>query len=286
MLGPPNIIVGPTTTIEIDDNDVTLVCDAIAFPQHNITWMFQRINTDNARMIINTSSPDPTMKYLIDDNVNSTSFGTLTITNLQYSDRGMYTCIAANTRGAVSAEAMVNVHGKNCIIVLANVIVFIVVKPTNDTIFGGGRINISSQVNLTCTVIGVPLPAIVWQLNGNDINLPLDCVLNSYNAPLDFESGSELLNCRINQTLSLLDDVVANAVSDPQDIITLGMYELSQLVVESNLIIRSLERSDNGSYTCTVTNMLPDTNTISVVTDSTPVVVLGKECVWVSLQLL
>ena len=151
----------------------------------------------------------------------------------------------------------------------------IVVKPTNDSIFGGGRINISSQVNLTCTVIGVPLPAIVWQLNGNDINLPSDCVLNSYNTLLDFES----LNCRINQTLSLLDDVVANAVSDPQDIITLGMYELSQLVIESNLIIRSLERSDNGSYTCTVTNMLPETNTISVVTDSIPVVVLGKECV-------
>ena len=123
MLGPPDIVVGPTSTIDIDDDDVTLVCDAIAFPQYNITWMFQRINIDNARMIINTLSPDPTMKYLIDDNVNSTSFGTLTITNLQYSDRGMYTCIAANTRGAVNAEAIVNVHGKNFIIVLANVIV-------------------------------------------------------------------------------------------------------------------------------------------------------------------
>ena len=123
MLGPPGIVEGPTDTVEIDDNNVTLVCYAIAFPQHNITWMFQRTNTNNARMIINTSSPDPNMKYLIDDNINSTSFGTLTITNLQYSDRGVYTCIAANTRGAVSAEAMVNVHGKNVIIVFANFIV-------------------------------------------------------------------------------------------------------------------------------------------------------------------
>ena len=157
----------------------------------------------------------------------------------------------------------------------------IVVKPTNDTISGGGRFNISSQVNLTCTVIGVPLPAIVWQLNGNNINLPSDCVLNSYNATLDYGSGvgSEFPNCRINQTLNLLDDDVASRVSDPQDIITtLGMYELSQLVVESNLIIRSLERSDNGSYTCNITNTLADTDTVSVTTDSTPVVVLGKEC--------
>ena len=123
MLGPPDILVGPTSTIETDDNDVTLKCDAIAFPQHNITWMFQRTNTGNARMIIDTSSPDPTMKYLINDNVNSTSFGTLTITDLQYSDRGMYTCVATNTRGAVSAEATVNVHGKNFIVVFANFIV-------------------------------------------------------------------------------------------------------------------------------------------------------------------
>ena len=155
----------------------------------------------------------------------------------------------------------------------------IVVTPTNDTVSGGGRINISSQVNLTCRVIGVPLPVIVWQLNGNDINLPSDCVVNSYNASLDFGSGFGSPDCRINQTLSLLDDVVANAVSDPQDINTLGMYELSQLVVESNLIIRSLERSDNGSYTCNVTNMLPETDNTSIVTDSTPVVVLGKDCV-------
>ena len=114
-VGPPSIGQPPTNTIEIDDNDVTLVCNAIAFPQHNITWMFQMTNTNNARMIVNTSSPDPSMKYIIDDIIDSGSFGTLTITDLQYSDRGIYTCIAANTRGAVSVEAMVNVHGKNFI---------------------------------------------------------------------------------------------------------------------------------------------------------------------------
>ena len=152
-----------------------------------------------------------------------------------------------------------------------------VVKPTNDMISGGGRFNISSQVNLTCTVIGVPLPAIVWQLNGNNINLPSDCVLNSYNATLDFGSTG-VLYCHTNQTLTLRNNTVASRVSNPQDILTLGMYELDQLVVESILIIRSLERSDNGSYTCNITNTLPETETVSIVTDSTPVVVLGKEC--------
>ena len=121
ILGPPAVLVGPTGTIEIDGSDVTLVCNAIALPQHNITWMFQRTNTTNSAVIINTSSPDPDMKYLIDNDVNSASFGSLTITSLQYSDRGMYTCIAVNVHGGVSASAMVNVHGKNFIIVFANV---------------------------------------------------------------------------------------------------------------------------------------------------------------------
>ena len=114
-LGPPAVLVGPTGTIEVDGNDITLVCNAIALPQHNTTWMFRRTNTNNSAMIINTSSPDPDMQYLIDNDVNSASFGSLTITSLQYSDRGMYTCIAANVHGAVSASAMVNVHGKNFI---------------------------------------------------------------------------------------------------------------------------------------------------------------------------
>ena len=126
IIGPPDILVGPTGTIEIDDNNVTLVCKAIALPQHNITWMFQiRNNTNNKTMIINTSSPGPNVKYLIDNNINSTSFGTLTITNLQYNDRGVYTCIAANVYGTVSDEAMVNVHGKNFITVLVHVTVYI-----------------------------------------------------------------------------------------------------------------------------------------------------------------
>ena len=121
-LGPPDIIEGPTDTIQIDDNNVTLVCYAVAFPQHNITWMFWRNDIDNYSMIVNTSSPNPSMKYIINDDIDNERFGTLTITDLQYSDRGIYTCIAANTRGVVSAEAIVNVHGKNIIIVFANLL--------------------------------------------------------------------------------------------------------------------------------------------------------------------
>jgi len=153
---------------------------------------------------------------------------------------------------------------------------FIIVKPTNHTISGGGRFNISSQVNLTCTVIGVPLPIILWQLNGYNINIDPNCVIASYNVTMGEYSGPG--NCSMIQTLYVVNNNVANMITDPQDVVSLGAYELSELVVESNLIIRSLERNDNGSYTCNVTNVLPVTDTISVVSSSTPITVLGKNC--------
>ena len=71
--------------------------------------MYQRMRNDST---ITIPSSDTNTKYYINNTVNTTSFGTLTITNLQYEDRGVYTCVAANEHGSVSAMASVNVHGK------------------------------------------------------------------------------------------------------------------------------------------------------------------------------
>ena len=110
---PPDIIDAPVDITEIDDNNVMLSCFALGFPQPSITWMYQRMRSDVATVVITTSSSDPNMKYQINNTVNTTSFGTLTITNLQYDDRGVYTCVAADVNGAVSAAAVVSVHGKD-----------------------------------------------------------------------------------------------------------------------------------------------------------------------------
>ena len=146
-----------------------------------------------------------------------------------------------------------------------------IVKPTNLTISGGDRFNITSQVNLTCSAIGVPLPTIIWQLDGNNVTIDPNCVLDSYENNLMV--GLDQDDCAMLQTVDLAN---GNTVTDPQDIFELGMSNLTELVVVSNLFIRSLQRSDNGSYTCTVTNTLPVTDTISVVSGPTPVTVLGK----------
>ena len=111
----------------------------------------------------------------------------------------------------------------------------------------------------------------MWQLNGDNVPIDPDCVLDSYN--VNSMVGLDLDNCTVIQTIDIANN---NTVTDPQDILELGMSNLTELVVVSNLLIRSLQRSDNGSYTCNVTNTLPETDTISVVSGPTPITVLGR----------
>jgi len=92
--------------------------------------------------------------------------------------------------------------------------------------------------------------------------------------PDDSMVGLDQDNCTVIQSLDL---AYGNPVTDPEDIFKSGEFDFTELVVVSNLFIRSLERSDNGSYTCTVvTNILPVTDTISFMSDPTHVTVLGK----------
>ena len=161
-------------------------------------------------------------------------------------------------------------------VIYQSFILFIPVKPTNVTISGGGRFNVTSQINLTCTAIGVPLPTIMWQHNNNTIPIDPGCVLDPYNVTSIVGSGLFPDNCSMSITLNLVNTSLVNVISNPQDISVLTMYNLNDLVVESYLSIRSIERSDNGIYTCTITNTLLETDTTLTVSGPTAVVVLGK----------
>ena len=51
---------------------------------------------------------------------------------------------------------------------------------------------------------------------------------------------------------------------------------LGELVLVSVLSFDCLERRDTANYTCTATNMLPQTTTLTALSPSIPLVVLGK----------
>ena len=106
--GPPRIVQGPQDHVTISDtNSVTFFCEALADPVHSVAWSF------NSLRIITTNDTSDTGKYSINrDRSIPLQFGSLTVNNVQYSDRGVYQCTAVNYVGSVSASATLTVHGE------------------------------------------------------------------------------------------------------------------------------------------------------------------------------
>ena len=57
---------------------------------------------------------------------------------------------------------------------------------------------------------------------------------------------------------------------------TSDISSLGELDVVSVLSFGRLERGDTANYTCTATNMLPQTTTLTALSASIPLVVMGK----------
>ena len=67
--------------------------------------------------IINSQTPSNGSKYSFGlDRGDRVGFGALTVMNVQYEDRGVYSCTVVNILGEVSADATLTVHGKFCLV--------------------------------------------------------------------------------------------------------------------------------------------------------------------------
>ena len=86
---------------------MTFRCEALAHPLHEVVWRF------NSSYILGTNDTLDTAKYSINrDRSIPLQFGSLTVSNVQYSDRGVYQCIVINSVGSASASATLTVHGE------------------------------------------------------------------------------------------------------------------------------------------------------------------------------
>ena len=91
-------------------SSAVFTCGAQAFSEHNIFWTFISFSgTEEA--VISTVMTGSSSKYLIVDERSNSRFGELTVMNVEFGDRGVYTCSAANDVGIVMASANLTVHG-------------------------------------------------------------------------------------------------------------------------------------------------------------------------------
>ena len=109
IIGAPTIVVRPNDQTVVAGNSVTFICQALAYPHHNVAWLF-----NNSVSLLSTNDTSDTPKYSINrDQSSPQQFGSLTVNNVQYEDRGLYQCTAVNNLGNVSASATLTVHGES-----------------------------------------------------------------------------------------------------------------------------------------------------------------------------
>lgn len=97
FLGPPVFYLLPSDQTLLERSTVTFQCLAIGDPFPSVSWSF------NDEILIQDS------RYVIGDF--GQDFGSLTISSIRFTDRGMYTCTYNNTHGTVMTSAILSVQG-------------------------------------------------------------------------------------------------------------------------------------------------------------------------------
>ena len=104
-------------TILSDHNvNVTFTCGAITDPpQSPVIWLW----VFNGNMyLLGTNDTTNSPKYSINRDINSQQFGSFTVYDIQYEDKGIYQCFAVNSEGSDHVNSTLTVHGmiKYCVL--------------------------------------------------------------------------------------------------------------------------------------------------------------------------
>ncbi len=94
---------------------VNFSCEAIANPEHNISWSYEDANGTILSDIITTSGMSTAKYRILAEGMN---FGQLTVLNVVYNDRGTYICTATNIVGSAVDSGSLTVQGRHLISLL------------------------------------------------------------------------------------------------------------------------------------------------------------------------
>ena len=136
--------------------------------------------------------------------------------------------------------------------------------PTINNVSSLTEVNVSLSATLVCLTTGFPLPSITWQKEGEEVMLTMDGRISTFigNVSSSFESSG--------------NGSIGGLLESMTEFNTRDLRSLGKLGVVSVLRFDRLEREDTANYTCTATNMLPQTTTLTALSPSIPLVVLGK----------
>ncbi|XP_018586176.2 roundabout homolog 1-like isoform X3 [Scleropages formosus] len=143
---PPMFVVRPRNQVAAVGRTVTFQCEASGNPQPAIFW--QREGSQN--LLFTYQPPQLSSRFSVSQT------GDLTITDIQRSDGGFYSCQALNIAGSVITKALLEVTD--------------VVSDRPPPVIRQGPVNqtvpVDGMVTMACEVAGSPMPSILWRKDG------------------------------------------------------------------------------------------------------------------------
>ncbi|XP_068069565.2 roundabout homolog 1 isoform X10 [Danio rerio] len=143
---PPVFVVRPRNQVAGMGRTVTFQCEATGSPQPAIFW--QKEGSQN--LLFSSQPPPPSSRFSVSQT------GDLTITAVERSDGGYYSCQALNIAGSVITKALLEVTD----VISDRPPPIVRQGPTNQTVAVDGT------VVLSCQATGTPIPTILWRKDG------------------------------------------------------------------------------------------------------------------------
>ena len=141
--------------------------------------------------------------------------------------------------------------------------------PIIDNVSSLTEVNVSLPAALVCLTTGYPLPSITWRKEGEEVMLTMNGQISTFS--FDISNGSS----SFESSEFMGSGSIEGLIESMTEFNTRDLRSLGELGVVSVLSFDRLVRGDTANYTCTATNMLPQTTTLTALSPSIPLVVLG-----------
>ena len=153
---------------------------------------------------------------------------------------------------------------------------YIPVTPLISDISSLTEVRLGMPAVLVCLVMGYPLPSIAWSKDGEEFSD--DSTLHSRPDIIEFSTESirsndgDILAIGYMGNNSVTDLITKHTTLSVDQVLQLG-----ELGVVGLLSFEETVRGDTANYTCTATNSLPETTTLTAVSDRLSLVILGEK---------